>query len=191
MQCMKHSIHCEQQQGTSTKVQMHFPLARTVCHPSSLHGRMSPGMDYSTHTFVQRRRLAQKLLERPAAAKAVMEAVNGNTSDRSAALIVLQHCCKLNSQLSQYYVKAGLIRKLFSIATSSETKPVEKVRVRSLFMCLYGVSHGLNHNYWDRWGFLLSIRCKSERYLHLSGSVLHTVTCTVYLFLVLFATVPP
>ena len=127
MQCMKHSIHCDQQQGTSTKAQMHFPLARTVCHPSSFHAQLSPGMDYSTHTFVQRRRLAQKLMERPVAATAVMESLNGNKSDRAAALIVLQHCCKLNSQLSQYYVKGGLIRKLFSIATSSDTKPVEKV----------------------------------------------------------------
>jgi hypothetical protein len=128
---MKHSIHCDQQQGTSTKVQLHFPLARTVCQPRpalALQYQLSPGMDYSTHTFVQRRRLAQKLLERPPAAKAVMESLSSNRNDRSAALIVLQHCCKLNSQLSQYYVKAGLIRKLFSIATSSEAKPVEKVQ---------------------------------------------------------------
>lgn len=84
-------------------------------------------MDYSTHTFVQRRRLAQKLLERPAAAKAVMELLSGSTSDRTAAIVVLQHCCKLNSQLSQYYVKANLIRKLLNIATNSETVPTEKV----------------------------------------------------------------
>lgn len=143
MQCMKHSIHCEQQQGTSTKVQIHFPLARTVCHPFSLQNQLVPGMDYSTHTFVQRRRLAQKLLERPVAAKAVMECLNGSKPDRSAALIVLQHCCKLNSQLSQYYVKSGLIRKLFSIATSADTKPVEKVRVPLLcapICCVWHVS---------------------------------------------------
>lgn len=141
MQCMKHSIHCDQQQGTSTKVQMHFPLARTVCHPSTLHSQLSPGMDYSTHTFVQRRRLAQKLLERPAVAKVVMESLNGSKADRAAALIVLQHCCKLNSQLSQYYVKAGLIRKLFSIASSSEAQPVEKVRLSEI--SVHGVSHSL------------------------------------------------
>jgi hypothetical protein len=137
VQCMKHSIHCDQQQGTSTKVQMHFPLARTVCQPRSLalHYQISPGMDYSTHTFVQRRRLAQKLLERPPAAKAVMESLNGSQPDRVAALIVLQHCCKLNSQLSQYYVKAGLIRKLLNIAASSESKPVEKVRLKALYTC--------------------------------------------------------
>jgi hypothetical protein len=107
-------------------VQQHFPLARALCQQGGLQSQLGVAMDWSTHIFVQQRLLAQKLLERSSAAKVVMDALAGTDANREAALIVLQHCCKLNSQLSQFYVKAGLIWKLLNLATSG-ISDVEKV----------------------------------------------------------------
>lgn len=128
LQCMKHSVHCEQTSDVNSLLDQHFPLGRTLAQPRSSPAGLCPAMDWSTHTFVQRRLLAQKLLERSHASKALMEALDGPAPNRDAALVILLHCCKLNNTLSQSCIKAGLIRRLFHLAHSPDMTPVAKVR---------------------------------------------------------------
>lgn len=125
---MKHSVHCEQTSDVNSLLDQHFPLGRTLAQPRGSPAGLCPAMDWSTHTFVQRRLLAQKLLERSHASKALIEALDGPSSNRDAALVILLHCCKLNSTLSQACIKAGLIRRLFHLVNSADMNPVAKVR---------------------------------------------------------------
>eukprot|EP00892_Ulva_mutabilis_P007689 jgi/Ulvmu1/5292/UM022_0086.1 len=128
LQCMKHSVHCEQSANVRSTLDQHFPLGRTLSQLHASPAGLCPAMDWSTHTFVQRRLLAQKLLERTHAAKALMEALDGPIANRDAALVVLLHCCKLNSTLSQACIKGGLIRRLFNLANTPDMAPVAKGR---------------------------------------------------------------
>lgn len=121
-------MHCEQYPDVRSTLQQHFPLGRTLSQLHASPTGVCPAMDWSTHTFVQRRLLAQKLLERSHAAKALMEALDGPPANRDAALLILLHCCKLNSTLSQACIKAGLIRRLFNLVNTPDMTPVAKVR---------------------------------------------------------------
>lgn len=124
---MKHSVHCEQTADVHSLLDQHFPLGRTLAQPRGSPAGLCPAMDWSTHTFVQRRLLAQKLLERSHASKALMDALEGPRANRDAALVILLHCCKLNNTLSQSCTKAGLIRRLFHLVNSPDMTPIAKV----------------------------------------------------------------
>lgn len=126
---MKHSVHCAQSESICSSLGQHFPLGRTLSQLRASHAGLCPAMDWSTHTFVQRRLLAQKLLERSHATKALMEALDGSPANRDASLVVLLHCCKLNSTLSQSCIKGALIRRLFHLVNSPDVTSIAKVRL--------------------------------------------------------------
>jgi hypothetical protein len=125
LQCMRHLVHGDQQPNSTTCTNTHFPLPRTLFSSSS-NLQLGSHLDMSTHTFVQRRLLAQKLLERSVTARAVMEALDGPEANREAAIVVLLHCCRLNAQMSQLLLKAGLVRKLLALVNVPKLSSVDK-----------------------------------------------------------------
>ena len=138
MQCMLHLVHCPSA-GISVSLDTHFPLNQSA--KSNAHQLAAP-IDRSIQTSVPKRLLAQRLVELPGTCKALLEALSCSPETRSAALVVLMHCCQLNAQLSIAFNKVGLIKRLLLIADTAGLSKIDKV-------CFLGFSACMRRNIFD------------------------------------------
>lgn len=121
LQCMANITLCVDH-GAAAPLDTHFPINRAASR-----GGFKPP-DRSTLACLPKRTLAQKLVELPAACKAVVDALGGGGASRDASLAVLLNCCALNMQLAIQCNKQGLPGKLLKLSQSPGLPELSKVR---------------------------------------------------------------